>query len=434
MGIKRDSFWVLLTSCLLGLVEIGIEITIARTLGPDGRGQFAICWSFLNILMMIGVFGVHDANTYYLASSKLTISQVFWTSICIGVLGSLIIGFGAYRVIHLPLDFFSKASRTEFLLSIIAMCPFVLSLYLVAILRGTFSYKAMNVIKLLGPTMALIAIYVLCYQFKLGVKGAMIGRIIGAISIIIFTAARLRKHLFFKDFLKGFKLIPSILHYALRACFGFFAQRMSAQIGVLVVACFLAPAEVGFYAIAIAMVTRIQVMPNALRLVLMPKLAQLNAIDGVLVSRSLRIMIPIVMILAVGLGVICKPFIKYGMGKQFMPALLPVYLLLICGVLKSASELVTTYLYGINRPGISSSIRILGVFVSIVFLWFFVRAYGLIGGCIATVISCMLETLVMLLVFIRMSGVKSWRLLVLQKSDIAYLWNSVSSLVVPFRK
>ncbi len=433
MSIKKSSFEILLTRCLLVVVELCTQVVLARALGVDSRGIFAVCWAFLNILLMIGVFGVGDANTYYIACSKYTVSQVFAASIYIGTLAFLLVGFGAYMIIHLPIAFFSKASETEFLWTIIAVYPFVLSLYFLAILRGLLSIRTMNVAQLLGSIVVLVGTYTFCFYFKLGVKGALIGRIVGAFFIIVFVVVKLWPKLIFKELLAGFRHIPHILHYALRACFGFFAQRMSIQVGVLVMACFLTPAEVGFYAIAIAMILRIMIVPNSLRVILMPKLAQLDVVDSVLICQALRIMLPIVAALSVILGLICNPLIKYGFGKEFLPALTAIYILLISTVFKAASELITTYLLASNRPGISSSVKLSGVFINLILLLILVRSYGLIGGCVATVISYMLESFVMICIFMRMSGTKSWRLLVLQKNDVVYLWDSASSLISHLR-
>lgn len=434
MSIKKDSLEILLTRCLLVVIELCTQVVLARALGAEARGIFAICWTFLNVLLMIGVFGVGDANTYILASSKSTVSQVFAASIYIGTLASLMVGFGAYMIIHLPIAFFSKASRTEFLWAIIAVFPFILSLYFLAILRGLLSIKTMNVSRLLSSVVVLVGTYIFCFNFRLGVKGALIGRIVGAFFVVIFVVVRLWPKLVFKELFEGFRQVPRILHYAFRACFGFFAQRMSIQVGVLVMACFLARAEVGFYAIAIAMVIRIMIVPNSLRVILMPKLVQRNFVSSVLICQALRIMIPIVAVLSIMLGLICNPLIKYGFGKEFTPALTAIYILLIGTVFKSVSELVTTYLLATNRPGVSSSVRVLGVFINIILLLVFVRSYGLIGGCVATVLSYMAEALIMLLIFVRMSDIKSWRLLVLQKDDISYLWASVCSLAARFKQ
>lgn len=433
MGIRRNSFYVFLTSCLMVAIQFATQAVLARALGPDARGGFAVCWTFLNLLLIFGIFGVSDANTYRIASSKATISQAFGASVWIAILGWLIIGFSAYGIIHLPLTFFSKASGTEFLLSIIAVGPWVLSIYLIAILRGMFSYKLMNITNLFGASVSLVSVYIFCFLFKLGVKGALIGRTVPAIFVITLVTLKLLPHLVFKDLREGFRQILGTLHYAFRSFFGFFAQTMSVQVGVLVMASYLGKAEVGFYAIALTMVLRILMIPTSLRTVVMPELARQNTADGALVCRSLRIMLPIVALAAAGMALFCNPFIRYGFGKEYLPVLPAIYVLLIGVVFKTASNFVTSYLQAINRPGTSSAIRLLCVFINIILLLLFVRPYGLIGCCAATVLSYILEALIMISIFMRISGTKSWRSLLLQKNDIAYLHDSVCSLVGWFK-
>lgn len=427
-GSLRDFLEVFFTACLLLGVQFGIQVVLAKALGADLRGSFAICWSFLNILIMFGVFGVSDANTYRLASSKATVSQVYGVSVWLAILAALIIGPSAYAVIHLPVAFFSKASKGDFIWTIIAVWPFVLSLYLLAILRGTSSYKAMNVMRLLGPVVALGAICILCLCLNFGVRGAVIAQICGSVFAIIFTSLKLRSKLLFKDIVGGFRQIPNTLHYAFRSFFGRFAITMNLQVSVLVIGCFLEPAEVGFYAIAVAMVFCVGVITNSLCLILLPKLAQRPDTSGTLACRALRTVVPLIALAGVGLALVCNPLIKYCFPEEFLPTLTAIYILVNCVIFQATSKIISTYLLATNRPGINSAIKLLCLFINITLLFFFVRAYGLIGGCVATVLYCIVEALMMVFAFVRISGIKSWRLMLLQKDDVAYIRESVYSL------
>ena len=144
-------------------------------------------------------------------------------------------------------------------------------------------------------------------------------------------------------------------------------------------------------------------------------------------------MVPIIAAAAIALTAICNPLVKYGFGKEYMPVLAAMHVLLIGVIFKSAGELVTTYLLAINRPGINSFIRLLSVSVNILFLSILVPLYGLMGGCIATTLSYTLEGVTMILVFRKMSGIKSWRLLMLNRDDIIYLHDTIFSLATRFK-
>ena len=72
--------------------------------------------------------------------------------------------------------------------------------------------------------------------------------------------------------------------------------------------------------------------------------------------------------------------------------------------------------------------------INVVLLLVLVPVYGLIGGCVATVLSYMLEGMIMISVFKRISGIDSWWLLILQKEDVHYMWRTFCSLGVGLKQ
>jgi len=250
----------------------------------------------------------------------------------------------------------------------------------------------------------------------------------GPIMVVLATWIVVKKDVVWREAVNSLECVPSVLHYGLRAFFISLALMMSIQVGVFIVGCFLPKAEVGFYAIALGIALQISILPNSLRTVLMPRLAKQDNVDGMLVFRAIRIMIPITAVGAICLAVVSSPIIKHGFGEEFMPVVGAVYILLFGAVSKSAGEIVTTYLLAVNRPGVNSFVRFITLSVNIALLSLLVPAYGLVGGCVATTLSYVFEAVAMILVFRGLSGIKSWHLLVLQKDDINYLRNAIFAL------
>lgn len=433
LGLKCDYFRTLFVQCCLILIAFANQVVLARALGTDLRGSFAVCWSFLSILIMLSGFGVRAANVYNLATAKCTISQVLATSIWIALFGEAVALLLGYTAINLPLKFFQKAAKDEFSLAIIIVGLFVFSMYLISILRGSMRYKAMNAIRLLGPVIALAATFLFCSRLELGVKGALMGAMCAPLVIIIGTPVIIKNNLHLKEMMTAYRLIPTTLHYGFRAYLGYFASTMNLQIGTFILAFLLPTSQVGFYAIAVSIVSRLWIIPDSLSMVLLPKLAQNKILAADATCQALRIMLPLVSIAGLGLGMISHPFIIFGLGKSFEPTFAVLSILIAGAVLRSATKIITSYLLSIDLPGLNSVIKLLCIGLNIVLPFILVPHYGLIGGAWATSLSYVLESIIMVLVFMHVSGIKSWRLLILQKRDLAYFRNNIYSMVFRYK-
>jgi len=421
MGVRSDSFRVLLTRSFLIVIAFLTQAVLARALGVDMRGSFAVCWSFFNILLMLSSFGVEAANIYYLATSKYSISQVLGASTWISICSEIVACFLGAFFISLPFAFFQKASEEHFTLAIIVVGLFVLSIYMISILRGSMRYDAMNSMNLLGSLAVLISTSALCFGLNLKVTGALIGASSGPLAIIVGTVLILRKDLRRNEIFVAFRLIPDILHYGGRAYLGYFAQTMNLQIGTFILAFLLPTSEVGFYAIAVSIISKLWIIPDSLCVVLMPKLAQKKGAEADLTCLGLRIILPAVSIAAIGLVFLSQPAIIYVFGKNFAPTLIAINILIVGAVFRSASKITTSYFLGINRPGINSIIKFFCIGLNIILPIMLVPYYGLVGGASATAASYVLESLIMLYFFFKISKISTWKLLIPRRADFGSL-------------
>ena len=51
-------------------------MVLARLLGPERRGSFAVCWSYVNVLVILSLWGCDSSLTYHLASRRLAPTKV----------------------------------------------------------------------------------------------------------------------------------------------------------------------------------------------------------------------------------------------------------------------------------------------------------------------------------------------------------------------
>jgi O-antigen/teichoic acid export membrane protein len=383
----------------------------------------------MNVLLMVSLLGVSPSTTYHLASSKLSVSQIAGTSLYIGVGGTLLAGIIGYSIIHLPVEFFKKATKVEFMYAIAVVSPHLFCTYAIAILRGTMRYVTMNCTKLLSSLVTATGTLFLCVLFKFGVRGALMAGMLGPATAVLWTLVVFRKEISINEAVKSFRYVPSVLHYGMRAYFSYFAQSLNIQLGVLVMGFFLLKSEVGFYAIALAIATRIEIIPGALYEVLMPRLAKNRSQSADLLCRALRVIMIAVSTGAIVLGLICRPLVRFAFGEEYLPVVGVTYTLLVGVVLRSAGKVVTTYFFAVDRPGINSITKLFGLVINVISLMVLIPIYGLRGGAVGTTLSYSLEAIIMLAAFYWVSKVNSWKMLLPGISDFLAFKNLVVSII-----
>src|SRR6267154_5379803 len=69
------------------LIAIGLATTmfVSRTLGPSGRGLFAVATAIAAIGVQFGNFGLHASNTYYVAKDRELLPVLIGNTLIVGL-------------------------------------------------------------------------------------------------------------------------------------------------------------------------------------------------------------------------------------------------------------------------------------------------------------------------------------------------------------
>ena len=69
-GIWRNVVETYLTRLLLIVIGFATTVIVSRSLGPSGRGLFAVAAAVAAIGIQFGNLGLHASNTYYVAKHR----------------------------------------------------------------------------------------------------------------------------------------------------------------------------------------------------------------------------------------------------------------------------------------------------------------------------------------------------------------------------
>lgn len=423
MSIARDSFITVIRHILgIGMLLI-VQIVLARTLGPEMRGQFAVALTFANILIMFSNFGISNANTYMVADGRLSQSQALGLSLILGVLLSAAgIGLGLW-VSGFELEFFEKAQRGDFMFALVMVPPMLLHLYIIGILRGAKRYLPMNISYLAHPVLLCLFVVLFNYGFGWGTKGALLAYSSSAGCCVLINLWFLRKEFDLPAMASSLKNVGHLVSYSVRGFWGDVLSTLNIQVATLILPFFTTPANIGFFAIAVSLVAKLWIIPDSLTLVLMPHVATHKEGLASQVESVLRKVIILSALGAIAMAFLVYPLVLFGFGQEFMQVVAVLLILLPGAIMRGAGKIITGYLLGVDRPGLNSIIKVIGIASNAVLIMIMVSIWGLWGAALATSISYILEGVIYLVSYRAINSKAGLTFWAPRKSDMVYLWN-----------
>lgn len=403
-------------------------VFVARLLGKDDTGTFALALAVINMLTVLTTLGIEHGVAYYVSNRRWRPRDAFLVSqrmaLVSGVLGALL-GLLFSRLVPGP---FGALTTADTALACFAL-PFALSWF-----YGSFVALADDRYEgfVLPPAIQSIAAMVLAVALGLpfGLHGAVVGLLLAhvlAAAFVWFYRVRLSE-----PDPQPHQDDPPATH--LRRALGFglkgyasnALQVLNYRVDVLLLAAVAGPAAVGSYSVAAGVTTTLWLLPQAVSDIVFPRVASLSSAEGgdaeqqrrFVETKSLRHVVLLVLVgcvaLAVGMYLLIVPIY----GRPFEDAIelgmirLPgVALLGIAGVL-SASYV------GRGRPIYSLWTALIVTPSTMVLYALLIPAHGATGAAIASSLSFTLS-FVLALWFYRLTvGEPVWRRMIPTWSEV----------------
>lgn len=415
---SRDTL-VVLASTVVGMAS-GIlnQSVLAWFLEPVGRGQFAVCVTFASISAAVFGLATDRATQYHLLARTFSVERattIAYVTVLASAAAATAIGWYLIGSGH---PFFAKADHEHFRLALLLIpltaLPTALDLLLIAMGRFT----AMGVRNVVGSLANLALNLLLVGLLAQGVEGALWALIFAqAFLVVLQSRAILRGAAGFSwprlaDYRKIFSY--SARYYVART-----GNVVNAQISMLVMAWVGEAAEIGFFATAAALFARVMTIPNSLTTALQPRMA-----PGAEGRRELTATACRLTLVTVGLGLgallVASPIVVPVLLSQAFASVVPLLWLMAPGqLMKCASQPMTAYFIGSNRPGVVSLSTGTELISSVVLMPWFYREAGLAGAALAASIAQTLRGLVLVVAFrvvSEMSFTSTWRV---RRADLA---------------
>lgn len=404
----RDLGYLLGGNLLKIALGFATSIIIFRALGPGDSGRLALALGIIGLFSIVGEFGLRDAAVTYIArfmpaipDRAHAVSRTFLVAkVCLTGFASALAFFASAFIA----ERFYPDADVESLIKLGAFSLFtggVLSFSLV-ILEARQKFGAISYLGIVQAVIRAVLIVILFVVRGVNVYSLLVVEAIVPFAVFIYSLRFIPRPFF----VLRRPLVPdlgTLFHFTKWIAVAAVASAIFLKLDVLMLSYYRPTTEVGLYAVALALVSRLDILKSAILTTAFPdasRRSELSDLRG-FVHQSLKLT-AIASIALLPLFVVGGFLIQLLYGTAYQDAVPAFYLLLLGFIIGLNSAPVAFVLYPLNQPrwiAVSDLIQ-LG-FNAVLFL-ILIPPFGMIGAAIAVVLTRVLAAIITFILVRRM--------------------------------
>jgi O-antigen/teichoic acid export membrane protein len=371
------------------LVGLGAttSILVARSLGPEGRGAFAVAAAITAIGVQVTNLGLHTSNTYLLSTHRAALGSLVVNSLLVSLLLGIAFGLACVVVFTVwpglvPLQ---PALLALALIGVPIGLGYLLLQNLVLGLQRLRAFNGLEVLtRVLGLALISTAIVASAIRVDVLLAASVTASAIGllaAIAILVRGDAVSAKRVDLSLLAKG---VP----YGFKAYLAALCSFLVLRIDLLLVEHELGSAAAGQYSIAVALGDLVYLLPVVAATVLFPRLLSLayeqRRAEAMRVVRGVAVVMLGACLVA---AVFASPAIEIMYGTEYKPAVAPFLWLLPAIFVLSLNTIYMNYFASIGMPLIAVVSPASAALANVALNLLLLPDLGLIGASISSVIA-----------------------------------------------
>lgn len=439
--LGRTALSVFASSVLNLVLSFGSSIFLTRTLGVEGRGEFAIFSASFGILSLLLGFGLDAALRYYVATDGVPRGRILTFLIFF----ALVVGAFLAGTVHLNDRLFtnevflphSKQTLTfeVVLAGVVAANTFHSSI--ASVFAGTRSFKILNFAAVGFAVLSLTAYGGLYWLQEANVASIASEEVfITYLILVLFNAAVLgglayrtlgvRPSLGLLD--RG--LLRNMLRYGGVAYAANIVQFLNYRMDIWIVQYFAGSAALGLYSLAANLGMMLWILPRSTSTVLLPAMAAGDrGASFEQAARLGRLVLVASAAAAVPAALLAGQWIGLFYGEDFVGAAKAFAILLVGCVPFSLCVVQAGALAAVNQQRVNLTASGVGLLVTIVLDLSLIPRFGITGAAIASAASYVVTTAVVAIAFSRIGSVPLRATFLLQRGDLRYVTDGVKILL-----
>lgn len=412
------------------LIQLVSVVIIARELGVEGNGHYAMVILLPAFMSMILSLGINSSNIYFVGKKEYPLSVIYTTSL---ILTFIIVFFGLLFG-YVSLYFYSQSLFPNIDLNLLLLSLYIFPFAFIYSVQVSFllakeNFSAYNLVSLSGPTIFIIFIFILSYFNNITIETIIISSLIRfLISLIIATLYV--QHNGYKFMFKSFskKYMHKSLSYGLRSHVSDIIAFVNYRADMFLLNLLSTLGAVGIYYIAVQIIERLWIISSVMSTVLLPRFVALNndiekRIE--LISKAFRIVLLLTLFAAILLVICGYYFIGILFGDQYLDGYYAILFLIPGVVLGAGSRIVANAIAAKGRPELNMYTSIFAMLLNIILNIVLIPYYGYIGAAIATSVAYTLNTILRIWLFSRLEKTFHLKNLILRSNDVRYIFKVI---------
>ena len=408
-----DVGWIFSGSTFALILSFITSPVMAYYIGASGLGLWTMLFAITSLLGVTNL-GIPGATIKYVAEfkdDKNRLYQAVSTSFVISIILGIVTAVALFITADIITGIFNMPSLTPLLKLFLLTIPFSYMVEsIIATLNGLREMKLVSFLNVTSKSLnfGLVLIPII---LGYGIKGAVIGIIIATIIYAFIALFFFSNFIFHLTFSKFRETAKKLLHFGIQTVISGIVSIMLYRIDVLMIGYFMTSTEVGIYSVAIGIARMIWIIPQSINTVSYPTFSYYwgkGEHDEVnkLFDRGLKYSACMLAPIGLGLAIFGKDAILLLYGTKFLPAVLPLQILLIGAVVRGVIMSIGTIWLSAGRPDMGYKLPLIGVGPNILLNYVLIPAYGIVGAAMATMLSFLLNASVSLLLINRILRLK----------------------------
>ena len=381
------------TRIILIIISLATGVIIARTLGPEGRGIYAMAMAVGALGVQFCNLGLHSSNTFYISRDPEYLGPLLGNSLMVSFIVGTLAGLIVWTVFFLFPEI-APISGALLILSLIWIPLSLAYLFLQNLLVGLQDMRSYNNIELGTKVFGMFGLGVIIYLGLISPLSVFIIALLTLPLSILFAYRKLKNLLEHRP-TPSFSVFKKSLPYGLKSFIGSLLGFLLFKIDLVMVNDMMGKKQAGFYDVASNMAEVFYIFPSIMFLILFPKLCAIeNVKEKWVLAKKVGLGLMISLILLFSLTALLAEFvIQLLFGQAFIPSAQIFVILIIGKVVLAAGSIFGNFIASIHVPltliFCSAGLVVLNIGLN----WILIGIYGTTGAAFSSIICFAFLTL-----------------------------------------
>lgn len=338
------------TRVFVAAIGLIASVLVARILGPEGRGAYAVAVAIGAMGVQLANLGLPAANTYVVSRQRDLLSIAVATSLSVAFVlgGAAAIAFGLTFTINQD---WSPLSGYLLWLSL-AWIPLGLSyLFLENLLLSVDEISAYNKIELVSKLMS-VALIALVLWFGLATPETVFATGLIVVTIGSVWILFVLRHHGLTTAIPSWALLSGNIGYSLRGYFATLFAFIALRVGLFLIQYMLGAEYAGHYSVAVGLADALFMLPVTIGTILFPKLSAMkDEMQKWQYARKVALISCGIMVCVALMAALSSKMLITGLYGEAYKAAIPAFMWILPGVVILSVHLVLgNYLGSIGMP------------------------------------------------------------------------------------